>query len=485
MKIQDILISRSVKGWLAFAMVVCLSISCKKTLDINPTPVTLNGANIFTTDGGLESAVAGMYTKDGNVLNGLSGFSINLALGADDISAFANAGGNVINAQFYANSLSTSQTYFWPLAYNILYVTNTIAEALSGSSAGALTPSIKNQLLGEAKFNRALIYFYLVNLHGDVPLLLKSDYQVNSQATRAPQAEVYKQIVQDLKDAQGSLPDGAYANAAAQPATDRVRPNKQAASALLARVYLYLKDYANAEAAATDVIGKPVYVLEPTLTNTFLKASREIIWQLQQFTTFPANNADAGSLVVTTTPGSFNQYPMSNQLIAAFDTVKDKRWINWVGNYTTAATASVPATTYHFAYKYKAYVVTAPNTENIVVLRLAEQYLIRAEARAQQNNLTGATNDLNVIRSRAGLVGTTATDKNGLLTAILNERQLELFTEFGHRWLDLKRTGALDAVMSVVTPLKGGGAWNPNKQLVPIPSTEIALDPNLTQNPGY
>jgi hypothetical protein len=477
MKIKDILI----------LVAACAAISCKKTLDINPSPVTLNGANIYSSDGGLESAIAGMYIKEGNLVNGLTGIPINMGLAADELVTYYTGGQGTLGVQFYTNSLSSTQNYFWSSAYPAIYVSNSILDGLSGSGGSSLTPAVRSQSIGEAKFARALVYFYLVNLYGDVPMPLTGDYQANSQLARKPQADVYQQIVQDLKDAQGLLPDGVYNNASAQAmaAPDRVRPNRQAASALLARVYLYLKDYADAEAAASDVIGKPLYMLEPVLNNVFLKSSREIVWQWQQFTSFPANNADAGTLVVTGPPGATNQYPLANQLVGAFDTVHDKRWASWVGHYTTTPTATVPATTYYYAYKYKAYSISAPNTENVVVLRLAEQYLIRAEARAMQNKLADAAADLNAVRARAGLPATTAGDQSGLVSAILQERQLELFTEFGHRWFDLRRTGNIDAVMSVVTPLKGGGAWNTNKQLVPLPALEIGLDPNLTQNKGY
>jgi hypothetical protein len=91
---------------------------------------------------------------------------------------------------------------------------------------------------------------------------------------------------------------------------------------------------------------------------------------------------------------------------------------------------------------------------------------------------------LNVIRARASLPAATIASKDATLSAIAHERQVELFTEWGHRWFDLKRTGKIDAVMSVVTPQKGG-TWNTNKQLVPLPSSEILINHNLAQNPGY
>jgi hypothetical protein len=121
-----------------------------------------------------------------------------------------------------------------------------------------------------------------------------------------------------------------------------------------------------------------------------------------------------------------------------------------------------------------------------MLLRLAEQYLIRAEARAQLNNVNGAQSDLNTIRSRAGLSIIMPNDKNTLLDAILHERKVELFTELGHRWFDLKRTGHVDAVMSIEAPKKiNGMGWKSYQQLYPLPLTDLQRDQNLVQNPGY
>jgi hypothetical protein len=119
-----------------------------------------------------------------------------------------------------------------------------------------------------------------------------------------------------------------------------------------------------------------------------------------------------------------------------------------------------------------------------MVLRLAEQYLIRAEARAAMNNLTGAKADLDVIRVRAGLPRTTANTKEAILNAIAHERRIELFTEWGHRWFDLKRTGAIDSVMKNIA-IEKASIWNTNFKLFPIPQTEILLNSRLIQNNGY
>jgi hypothetical protein len=212
-----------------------------------------------------------------------------------------------------------------------------------------------------------------------------------------------------------------------------------------------------------------------------LKNSTEAIWQVQPVAS-GRNTEDGFSFILPGTGpnSSINPVYLSNQQLSSFEP-GDQRKINWVGSVTPTPPGTI---TYYFPYKYKSSVASGSATEYLMVFRLAEQYLIRAEARAQQNNFGGAQQDLNIIRARAGLLNTTANDKSSLLAAILHERQVELFTELGHRWLDLKRTNNVDAVMGAVTPLKGG-TWQTKDQLYPVPVADILKNPNITQNSGY
>jgi hypothetical protein len=153
----------------------------------------------------------------------------------------------------------------------------------------------------------------------------------------------------------------------------------------------------------------------------------------------------------------------------------DRRFTSWVGvdNYQ--------GTTYYYLSKYKNSTTNTTATgEYCTYMRLAEQYLIRAEAMAQQNNLSGAIADINVIRNRAGLPNTKAATQADILLAVEQERRIELFAEYGHRWNDLRRTGRADAVLGAS---KTG--WTKDAALYPIPKTEIINNKNLTQNPGY
>src|SRR5882762_6996438 len=123
MKIQHIFFSHRPKGWLACVLLACLSAGCKKSLDINPLPTTLNSKDVFTNNGGAQSVIAGMYVREGNNINGGSGISINMGLAADELLLPGSS--STTYAQFYTNSLSPAQNYFWVSSYSAVYVCNT------------------------------------------------------------------------------------------------------------------------------------------------------------------------------------------------------------------------------------------------------------------------------------------------------------------------------------------------------------------------
>jgi hypothetical protein len=468
------------------AIVIVISTGCRKLVAIDPPPTSQTSDNVYNNDATASAVFIGLYSSFSNLnpVRALTIGSISLATGlsADELTLFGGSGNaNQSLVQFYQNKLiaglSSSSAYsLWSDFYSKIYIVNIALERLTVSAG--LTPAVKEHLIGEAKFLRAFFYFYLVNLYGDVPLTTMGDYRVNSTIARSPKADVYKQIIRDLKDAQVMLPDG-YVGADAKTVTsERVRPNKWAATALLARVYLYTSQWSDAEAQATSIINNRVKYDTTLLNNVFLRNSSEAIWQLQPVNA-GWNTEDAQAFILPPSGPTANStsegYPvyLSPQLVSAFET-NDQRKINWTGSVTI----------YNYPFKYKSATINAPVTEYLMVLRLAEQYLIRAEARTRQNKTTGAKTDLNVIRTRARLPNTTANDETSLLNAILHERQVELFTEWGNRWLDLKRTNNIDQVMSAVAPTKGT-TWIPNWALYPLPLYDIIQNQNLVQNAGY
>lgn len=461
--------------WIGAIAMLLLVSGCKKFLNI-PLPVNqIAGADAYSTDETTSGVLDGIYTGLQGYLSGSNGVGYNAGLYTDELQniSASNTGTKI----WYSNTITgTYGGIWWSDFYSELGIANTTIAAMQSSSL----PN-KNQWLGEALFVRALLYYYLVNSYGDVALALTNDVSTNNSLSRIAPASVYPQIVADLKQAQGLLVNNYY-DFNGNVTTDRARPNLAAATALLARVYLYLGDWVDAEAQATTVLNNSSYKLE-TLQKTFLVGSQENIWGLE-----PA----AGNNFVVGDPLNYIFQPGANiavssnvavslspSLISTFDS-GDLRLANWVDTITSGT----PATTYYFAYKYKVIGSAASATETLSILRLAEQYLIRAEARAEQGNPGGAASDLNSVRSRAGLAGTTATTQAGLLAAIAKERRVELFTEQGHRFFDLKRTGAIDPVMAIVSPQKGSN-WSSFMQYWPIPTTETLSNPNLTQTPGY
>jgi hypothetical protein len=324
-------------------------------------------------------------------------------------------------------------------------------------------------------------------------LVLTTDWTKTINMGRTPAAEIWAQIITDLKEAKSLLSkDYLHSNMTVSTAGDRYRPNKAAASALLARVYLYMKDYENAEKEATEVISNPAYSFID-LNGVFLKNSKETIWQLPAMT--PGLNSQDGSAFILRKayptdpqgPTSSTPFLASDYLMAAFET-GDLRATKWIGD----------SAGFKFINKYKYPFVDAskPNVEAIMMMRLGEQYLIRAEARIRNNKVSDGIADLNALRTRArgGNPGdlpdlSTGMGQPAAETAVEHERQVELFTEWGHRWFDLKRNNRLDAIMTVVTPVKNGntGQWQPFRQLFPLPAGEVANAPGLRghQNPGY
>jgi len=496
-------------------MITSLS-ACKKFIQVG-APQTQTPASVVFSDPGL--ATGAMLNIYGQMMSAQSFCSLYTTLycgqSADELINYSTG----TSAVYYTNTLTASNNDdFWSKAYNYIYQANAVITGLEGSPN--LTAQLHQQLTGEALFVRAFCHFYLVNLFGAVPYIDTTNYRVSNTAARMPAAQVYQNIIADLKQAQSLLTNN-FPDQNNNPSTQRVRPNKGAATALLARVYLYTGGWSDAEQAADSVIASSNYTLLPTasMNAVFLMNSKEAIWQLQPSSPTVTNTYDAPAFIMTAPPSSLGvTVSLSNQLWNAFET-GDQRKVSWVGTYTSLPGGQA----YHYAYKYKVGGTSGsgggsigggggisigggggatggstgigssgigssapPTSEYYMVLRLAEQYLIRAEARAEQGNLQDAAADLNTIRTRAGLPNTTASTQSDLLAAILHERQVELFCEWGHRWLDLKRMGLTGTVLAPVKTQESI-TWVGTDTLYPIPLRQLQYDPAMAnaQNPGY
>ena len=457
---------------LAVSVAFCMGAlcSCKKYLDISLPKDKVTDETVFSNATNTLAAVNGLYTfafKQSNFLNYQGDELLGIAadefvFGSDQYDEFKN------------NTLSPDNKYVlptWQTFYAIIYHANAIIENVPASP---VADSLKQVYIAEAKVFRAYCHLYLACYFGDVPLITTTKITVTASEGRTPKSDVFAAVIADLKDAEAALPAGTVRNG---------RVNRYMATALLARVYLYQRNWADAEAKATSLISNTTnFSLVPDCKGVFLRGSKEAIWQLNtaggtadNYTYFAGSFVPAPTATASTLASLATLRP---ELYNAFET-GDKRYTAWVGYNTTIT----PLTPFYFDYKYKQ--LSTPTSSSLIedymLLRLAEQYLIRAEARAQQQNLNGAIDDINVIRTRAGLTSLAyGLSQNNVLLAIEKERKLELFGEgYGHRWIDLIRTGRADAVLGAAKP----GTWKSTATLFPIPAGEILLNPNLTPNP--
>ena len=468
-------------------ILICFLGSCEKLVEIPDSINAVTTEKVFSDDNSATAALMGVYSQ---MINGgaIQQFSCGLAtiLGSyssDDLRGEADdfVAMNKLTALLADN---TNIPKLWVSSYSIgVYGANAVLEGIAASAT--LSRQVKEQLEGEAKFIRAFSYFYLTNFFGDVPLVLTTDFNQSATMPRTAQTLVYKQIIQDLKDAQQLLPDNYNINNGL-----RIRANKWAATALLARAYLYTGDFTNAALQADAVIKNNTLFSLPTDLNTvFAVNSKEAIWQLQQNNGTPLGNATPegmyfmSAFFVPGGAGTISSGSLSDQLLSAFEE-DDKRRASWV----TYMYSGNDTTWYPFKYKTGTYnrVIGAPLTEHYMALRLAELYLIRAEAASKgaAEGKSTAIADINEIRKRAGVPLLENTiDDTQLQMAIEKEWQTEFFCEWGHRWLNLKRTGRAPSVLSQI-PNKQ--PWAGDHQLLyPIPSSERINNPFLSQNKDY
>lgn len=445
-------------------------VSCKKLIEIPVNPPTqIIRDQVFADSATTITAVAGVYssTPGGHGIPYNDGiFTVATALSGHEVSSTDGEG-----AQFFKYTLNPVNGYvssLWTAPYSEIYQVNDVLAGITDNSN--LSASFVKQITGEMKVVRALCYFNMVNLFGGVPLVTTTDYKTNAQLARATAPAVYAQILADLNDAVKKL-------TVIYPSAGHVRANLYTAQALLAKVNLYRGNWKAAYDEADSVITQGSFSLETDLNNVFLDGSQEAIWQV------PIQNQYGGSGEANNfIPYSSTQTPsyvVTDSLLNQFET-GDMRFTNWLGvNVVDGQNVYYPA-------KYKDRQPTTPET-GYVLLRVAEMYLIRAEAAAQMGNLSQALADVNTLRDRAGLDPSTADEssQSAVLAAVRKERRTEMCFEFGSRWFDLNRTstdtkypanGQAPAVLA---------GWQPKFAIYPLPQPQLQLNTRLTQNPGY
>ena len=439
--------------------------SCTDFVEVEPPKNVLVSGTVFDDPATVESALANIYyrIREQGMVSGNEGMTLLMGVYADELDYY---GFDTGYAGFYNHTVLGGNDVvlaWWSHAYNLIYAANDILIGVMDSSV--LTTEEKNRYMGQALFVRAYMHGLLANLFGDIPYITTTDYRINNEVSRMPLLEVYGMMVKDLNDAMVLL-DGLEQNT-----SERVLPDKDVAKALLARTYLYMEEWELAVSLSSELL--EAYDLEPDVEHVFLRTSSETLWQLKPGDS-PRNTQEANQLVIQFIPGQ--SYALTNVLLEAFEP-GDLRYVHWVGSQSNTDST----VTLYYAHKYKALFSEMESLEYPILFRLAEQYLIRAEARAHIGNLSGSQEDINALRNRAGLSNTMATTQDGLMDAIVQERRVELFAELGHRWFDLKRT---ESAGQVLGPLKVN--WRASDVLLPIPENELEANPNLApQNEGY
>ena len=465
--------------WPAAALALGLSLSgCKNALDIEPQQ-SIDAATAYNTSQKVSAAVVGAYARlDDPSLYGTDLILVPELMGANGYITWNGSFANYrqIGAHTQISTLSNAQS-IWTAAYSAINQCNLILANLSAvTDAGQRT-----QFEGEANFIRGLMYFELVRLYAQqynastaatqpgVPINLTAITnveQADTKLARASVEDVYKQVISDLQAAITKL-----------PAQNVTRASKYSAEAILARVYLQQGNYTAARAMADDVIKQSGAALQGSVGAIFAnRNSAESLFEIQQN---DQNNAGTSNAGLATFWAGYSPNGDQTVLYGRGDVYIQPSFVNLYGASDVRGTDGRPAlTTQKLIYvsdgnsKTGRYRTIKWRTygQNIPVARLAEMYLIRAEASVRAGNDASALADINAIRQRSGATPLTSV----VLNDVLLERQLELAFE-GFRIHDLKRTGR-----SV-----GTIASNSPTLVLPIPQREINNNSLLTQNAGY
>lgn len=444
-----------------FAGIIISSTACKKLITAGSPKSELTPDKVYADTGAVKSVISNIYANfERNIYPTLQ---LSLGLYADELNYY---GQDSNTAEFYLSKVSPGNQRnlnIWSRLYNMIYQCNDVLEQLS--KADWLPTAFKQRISGETYFLRAFAYFHLVNLYEHIPLILQTDVNLTSRAAQVPPESIYAQIEKDLTVTKDLLQP--YPKA---PLSTKV--DKYAATALLSKVYLYQKKWQQASSNATELISSGNFELDD-LENTFKASSRETIFQ---FWTPQGYNYTSPELILSASNAP--QYALNSKLAAAFEN-GDQRKQYW----TDLKIISDGSKDISYSYPTK-YTNISPNNgdpEYLTAFRLAEQYLIQAEAKTEQGDFDGALAALNTVRKRASLGPLPQLNSaEDYRLAILKESRLELFMEGANRFFELKRTGQLNAVMGVLKP-----SWLTRAKNLPIPRSEMVANPGLIQNQDY
>jgi hypothetical protein len=497
-------------------LLIATGYSCKDTLDIAPQG-EISEEQISTDPNVATNLVTGIYNiffagdAFGNDVRGFQ-FTILGDIASDDADKGSTptdyGDANTIDL-LQANGNNGVVNNIWKGHYQAIARAN---QALTQIQNAQFDAAAKNRLIGEARFLRAYFYFNLVRIFGGVPLLnrVPAASEANSPEfqTRATTEAIYQFIIDDLTFAATNLP------VIPNTSTEVGRASKGAAQSLLAKVYLYTKDYQNALTTSQAVISSGTYGLIDDFGILFRQVSnnsRESIFEIQAGQNL-ACNAAIEKFVVAQGPRSGGRFGWvdrgfgfnnpSQSLVNEFEpgdvrknatiiTINPSNGANSVGTVLFDG-FRIPTkdSVQNDRYNYKAYYsrTAEPNCGNndrlpkhVMVIRYAEVLLIHAEAAVQTGQAGLALPDINALRRRAKLTPLTGAPT---LQQVWHERRVEMAME-QDRFFDLVRQDAVQPGRAAAAFAAHGKTWSPTRALFPIPQQQIDLSGGLLKpNPS-
>jgi starch-binding outer membrane protein, SusD/RagB family len=467
--------------------------SCSNFLDLQPISSNVKISNtssdsiVYKTAIEAESGLSGVYDDFRNEYFELD-YYVNGDAQSDDAYAGADNANNFQIDDYDVDALNANVSRDWAYLYSTIGKANAVINNVMDCPDPDLSLERKNEIISEASFIRAFLYFQAVQLWGDVPLQLQEVTTISAELlpiiypilfpARAPQDSVYAQIIKDLN----------VALAHVKPtASNKGYVTTGAVNAMLAKVYATIQphDYNKVKQYCDAVIGGPYSLLSSyeDLWNNTAENTAESIFEINYEGS--STNANWGASMFRGSDWKKFNIP-SNDLVKAFDDEGDMIRKNSSIVFLNAGFPDNhwPQDNYPFLNKWRLF--SSPSPQNYIFLRLADIILLKAEALNELGDVSGAAELVNQIRSRVSLANTTASNQDDMRLAIEKERRLELAFE-GCRWYDLKRTGRAIEVINNAKDQDGQTMYNltENRLIWPVPQSEMDLNLSLVQNPGY
>ena len=432
-----------------------LILSCESFLDVRPQESISDEVTIVdrvsaeTALNGVYSALGsgGYYGTSFQSIGYLSGDNVQWTGSQSQVQEFINHRVNPENPTIGSA---------WVSIYTTINRANNVISKVAEVTDPSLSDNLKKSIIGEALAIRGLAYFDLARTFGGVPIILNPTLSPtdNRGIPRSSQQETFEQAIADLNEAEPLLPE----------TTDRFRITRKTVWALKSRYYLYQNEYQLAEEFASKIISDPAYSLLDSYGKFFQENARgtsESVFEIFYNGTTEVNNHR--NQWQPQTNGGTRQWAPNEEVAALLNDPA-------TGGTRSALIKLDPQNRIYGDLYYR-----QPGSDPSYIFRLAEAYLIRAEARAQLNDLPGGYDDLNAVRERAALLPLEVSTKESLLLFIENERRLEFALE-PDRWFDLVRAGRAGEVLNITESFRF---------LMPIPIDQLLSDDVLIQNPGY